>query len=89
MKRVQNIRPLYQYLDNKIKENAFHYSQANFKIVHSLFHSRKMKVSSEFRRRSSGRRTPLYLVITPTRDPRVLFIEYFEIVKDPIKESRE
>jgi len=25
--RVQNIRPLYQYLDKKIKENAFHYSQ--------------------------------------------------------------
>ena len=41
IKRVQNIRPLYQYLDNKIKENAFHYSQANFKIMHYLFHSLK------------------------------------------------
>ena len=43
--RVQNIRPLYQYLDNKIKENAFRYSQANFKIklFYSFsFHSQKI-----------------------------------------------
>ena len=41
IKRVQNIRPLYQYLDNKIKENAFRYSQANFKNMYYLFHSQK------------------------------------------------
>ena len=40
--RVQNIRPLYQYLDNKIKENAFRYSQANFENIYSLFHSQKI-----------------------------------------------
>ena len=49
IKRVQNIRPLYQYLDNKIKENAFRYSQANFKNMYHLFHSQKTLDQGHYR----------------------------------------